>query len=53
MTTAEDIIETAYEINYLIESISTFEDNIDYVEPYLIYLYETFQNELKEITLKQ
>lgn len=52
MTTAEDIKETAYEINYLIESISALDDNVDYVEPYLIYLYETFPKELKEITLK-
>ena len=52
MTTAEDIKETAYEINYLIESITTLDDKVDYVEPYLIYLYETFPKELKEITIK-
>lgn len=52
MTTAEDIKETAYEINYLIESISALDDNVNSVEPYLIYLYETFPKELKEITIK-
>ena len=52
MTTAEDIKETAYEINYLIESICALDDNVDYVEPYLLYLYETFPKELKEITIK-
>ena len=52
MTIAEDIKETAYEINYLIESITTLDDKVDYVEPYLIYLFETFPKELKEITIK-
>ena len=52
MTTAEDIKETAFEINYLIESITTIDDSVNTVEPYLIYLYETFPRELKEITIK-
>ena len=52
MTTAEDIKETVYEINYLIESISNLDDSVTKVEPYLIYLYETFPKELKEITIK-
>ena len=52
MTTAEDIKETAYEINYLIESIASLDDSINTTEPYLIYLYETFPKELREITIK-
>ena len=52
MTTAENIKETCYEINYLIESISTSDNNDDFLEPYLIYLYQTFTKELREITIK-
>ena len=52
---AENIKETAYEINYLIESISNLEDNENNrnnLEPYLLYVYETLPLELREITIE-
>ena len=52
ITTAENIKETAFEINYLVESICQLDENTQSTEPYLIYLYETFSKELREITVK-
>mgnify|MGYP004448532017 CR=1 FL=1 len=52
ITTVENIKETAFEINYLIESICQLDENTQSTEPYLIYLYETFSKELREITVK-
>ena len=52
---AENIKETSYEINYLIESICNLEDNENNrmnLEPYLLYIYETLSSELREITIK-
>ena len=52
---AENIKETTYEINYLIESISNLEDNENNrnnFEPYLLYVYETLSPELREITIE-
>ena len=52
---AENIKEAAFEINYLIESISNIEDNKNNrinIEPYLLYIYETLPFELKEIVIK-
>ena len=52
---AENIKEAAYEVNYLIESISNLEDNENNkmnLESYLLYIYETLPSELREITIK-
>ena len=52
---AENIKEAAYEINYLVESISNLEDNENNrmnLEPYLLFIYETLPLELREITIK-
>ena len=52
---AENIKEAAYEVNYLIESISNLEDNENNknnLEPYLLYIYEALPLELREITIK-
>ena len=52
---AENIKEAAFEINYLIESISNLENNENNrnnIEPYLLYIYETLPLELKEIVIK-
>ena len=55
ITIAENIKETAYEINYLIESICNLEDNDNNrtnLEPYLLYIYQSLSPELREITIK-
>jgi hypothetical protein len=52
---AENIKETLFEINYLIESISnidTTESSRVNIEPYLLYIYETLPLELREIVIK-
>ena len=52
---AENIKETLFEINYLIESISnidTTESSRVNIEPYLLYIYETLPMELREIVIK-
>ena len=52
---AENIKETLFEINYLIESISnidTTESRRVNIEPYLLYIYETLPMELREIVIK-
>ena len=52
---AENIKETLFEINYLIESISnidTTESSRFNIEPYLLYIYETLPMELREIVIK-
>ena len=52
---AENIKESAYEINYLVESVSNLEDNENNktnLEPYLLHIYESLPLELREITIK-
>ena len=52
---AENIKETLYEINYLIESISNIEEtDISQVltEPYLLYIFDTLPMELRDIVIK-
>ena len=49
---AQDIKETAYEIDFLIESICQSDENTNEAEPYLLFLFETFSKELREITIK-
>ena len=52
MITAENIKETIYEVNYLIETISSLDENTTDTEPYLIYIYQTLSKDLREITIK-
>ena len=52
---AENVKETLFEINYLIETISnidTTENRRVKIEPYLLYIYETLPMELREIVIK-
>jgi hypothetical protein len=52
---AENIKETVYEINYLLESISNLEDNENNrnnMEPYLLYIYETLSEKNRDIVIK-
>ena len=51
---AENIKETAYEINYLIEKISSIENHNDVIklEPYLLYIYDTLSIELRQMVIK-
>ena len=49
---AENIKETLYEINYIIESISNIEDTEVFAEPYLLYIFDTLPMELRDIVIK-
>ena len=48
---SENIKETAYEINYLMDKISEV-GNSDEMEPYLLYIYETLSIDLRNIVIK-
>ena len=52
---AENIKETAYEVNYILEKISgeeTEEELNGELDSFVLYLYSTISKELREITIK-